>query len=127
MALVSFIGRVLFASVFILSAWQELNEFGVDGGPAGKELTPKFDVFSSSVSAHARFLQGPEFYVLHQLILTPVLYEFGLLFEKLSQDLALLGALLFFIGMKKKYSFPGRQLRIKAPKPNNIILNKYHR
>ncbi|KAK8682833.1 hypothetical protein V6N13_055205 [Hibiscus sabdariffa] len=126
MALVSFIGRVLFASVFILSAWQELNEFGVDGGPAGKELTPKFDVFSSSVSAHAS-TNGAYLLVLHQLILTPVLYEFGLLFEKLSQDLALLGALLFFIGMKKKYSFPGRQLRIKAPKPNNIILNKYHR
>nr|KJB34519.1 hypothetical protein B456_006G070600 [Gossypium raimondii] len=124
MALVSFIGRVLFASVFILSAWQEFNEFGVDGGPAAKELRPKFNVFSKTVSSHTG-LQVPEFdikyvvaaavafkgvgsilftfgstigaylLVLHQLILTPIVYdfynydtekkEFGLLFTKFSQ------------------------------------------
>ncbi|KAB2012131.1 hypothetical protein ES319_D09G067800v1 [Gossypium barbadense] len=157
MALVSFIGRVLFASVFILSAWQEFNEFGVDGGPAAKELRPKFNVFSKTVSSHTG-LQVPEFdikyvvaaavafkgvgsilftfgstigaylLVLHQLILTPIVYdfynydtekkEFGLLFTKFSQNLTLLGALLFFIGMKN--SIPTRQLKKKAPKTKTV-------
>ncbi|KAE8686739.1 putative 2-oxoglutarate (2OG) and Fe(II)-dependent oxygenase superfamily protein [Hibiscus syriacus] len=157
MALVSFIGRVLFASVFILSAWQEFNEFGVDGGKAAKELRPKLDVFSKTVSSHAGF-QVPEFdikyavaaaiafkgvggilftfgstigaylLVLHQVILTPVLYdfynydtekeEFGLLFAKFSQNLALLGALLFFIDMKN--SIPRRQLKKKTPKTKTV-------
>ncbi|KAG4129104.1 hypothetical protein ERO13_D09G057000v2 [Gossypium hirsutum] len=157
MALVSFIGRVLFASVFILSAWQEFNEFGVDGGPAAKELRPKFNVFSKTVSSHTG-LQVPEFdikyvvaaavafkgvgsilftfgstvgaylLVLHQLVLTPIVYdfynydtekkEFGLLFTKFSQNLTLLGALLFFIGMKN--SIPTRQLKKKAPKTKTV-------
>ncbi|KAI8561028.1 hypothetical protein RHMOL_Rhmol04G0303900 [Rhododendron molle] len=50
MGFVSFLGRALFASVFVLSAWQEYNEFGIDGGPAAKSLAPKFDVFSNHVS-----------------------------------------------------------------------------
>ncbi|KAL8196039.1 hypothetical protein R6Q57_025039 [Mikania cordata] len=37
----SFLGRLLFASLFILSAWQMFNDFGDDGGPAAKELAPK--------------------------------------------------------------------------------------
>ncbi|XVF28641.1 hypothetical protein REPUB_Repub15cG0047400 [Reevesia pubescens] len=153
MALVAFVGRVLFASVFILSAWQEFNEFGVDGGTAAKSLKPKFNVFSKHVSSQTG-VQVPEFdikflvaaavafkgvggiffifgstigaylLVLQQLILTPVLYdfynydtekkEFGLLFTKFSQNLALLGALFFFIGMNN--SMPRRQLKKKAPK-----------
>ncbi|XP_059650894.1 uncharacterized protein LOC132297341 [Cornus florida] len=44
MGFFSFLGRVLFASLFILSAWQMFNEFGVDGGPAAKELAPKLVV-----------------------------------------------------------------------------------
>ncbi|KAH7858701.1 hypothetical protein Vadar_026920 [Vaccinium darrowii] len=40
----SFLGRVLFASLFILSAWQTFDEFGTDGGPAAKELSPKLAV-----------------------------------------------------------------------------------
>ncbi|GMI70451.1 hypothetical protein like AT4G14420 [Hibiscus trionum] len=157
MALVSFVGRVLFASVFILSAWQEFNEFGVDGGPAAKALKPKFNVFSKSVTSHTG-LEVPEFDIkylvaaavafkgvgglffifgsaigayllaLQQVIVTPILYdfynhdtekkEFGLLFSKFSQNLALLGALLFFIGMKNSSS-PRRQLK-KAPKSKTV-------
>ncbi|GFY84969.1 HR-like lesion-inducing protein-like protein [Actinidia rufa] len=41
MGFFSFLGRVLFASLFILSAWQMFNDFGTDGGPAAKELAPK--------------------------------------------------------------------------------------
>ncbi|KAG8481043.1 hypothetical protein CXB51_025756 [Gossypium anomalum] len=152
MALVSFVGRVLFASVFILSAWQEFNEFGVDGGPAAKALKPKFNVFSKTVTAHTG-VEVPEFDIkvlvaaavafkgvgvsflslaalsaLQQVIVTTILYdfynydtekkEFGLLFSKFSQNLALLGALLFFVGMKN--SIPRRQLKKKAPKTKTV-------
>ncbi|KAH7844880.1 hypothetical protein Vadar_032614 [Vaccinium darrowii] len=44
MGFFSFLGRVLFASLFILSAWQMFNDFGADGGPAAKELDPKVAV-----------------------------------------------------------------------------------
>ncbi|KAJ4847558.1 hypothetical protein Tsubulata_015373 [Turnera subulata] len=153
MAFVSFVGRVLFASVFILSAWQEFNEFGLDGGPAAKALAPKFNAFSKHVTTHTGF-QVPSFELkhvvaasialkglggllfilgssfgasllaLHQAILTPILYdfynydvekkEFNLLFTKFTQNLALFGALLYFIGMKN--SIPRRQLKKKTPK-----------
>ncbi|GMI64201.1 hypothetical protein like AT4G14420 [Hibiscus trionum] len=153
MGFFSFVGRVLFASIFLLSAWQEFNEFGVDGGPAAKVLKPKFDVFSKTVSVQTG-LQVPEFdikylvaasvafkgvggilftfgssigaylLVLQQLIATPILYDFynydtekkeyGILFTKFTQNLVLLGALFFFIGMKN--SMPRRQQKKKAPK-----------
>ncbi|XP_028060267.1 uncharacterized protein LOC114263886 [Camellia sinensis] len=61
--------------------------------------------------------------LLHQAIATPILYDFynydvdkkeyAQLFVKFSQSLSLLGALLFFIGMKN--SMP-RRLKKKAPK-----------
>ncbi|GMN53464.1 hypothetical protein TIFTF001_022595 [Ficus carica] len=153
MAFVSFVGRVLFVSVFVLSAWQEFNEFGTHGGPAAKSLEPKFNVFSKHVSAQTGikvpevqiihlvaaaialkglgsllFIFGSSFgaylLLLHQAIVTPILYdfynydverkEFAQLFAKFTQNLALFGALLFYIGMKN--SIPRRQLRKKAPK-----------
>jgi hypothetical protein len=52
MGFVSFAGRVLFASVFLLSAYQEFSEFGADGGPAAKALRPKYNVFTKNISAH---------------------------------------------------------------------------
>ncbi|KAL5542199.1 hypothetical protein UlMin_009909 [Ulmus minor] len=153
MAFVSFVGRVLFVSVFVLSAWQEFNEFGTDGGPAAKHVKPKFNVFSNHVAAQTGF-QVPEVEIkylvagtialkglgsllfifgssfgaylllLHQAIVTPILYdfynfdverkEFAQLFPKFTQNLALFGALLFFVGMRN--SIPRRQLRKKAPK-----------
>ncbi|KAJ6681233.1 HR-LIKE LESION-INDUCING PROTEIN [Salix koriyanagi] len=145
MAFTSFLGRVLFASIFILSAYQEFNEFGVDGGPAAKALKPKFGVFTSHVQSHAG-IQVPEIeikhlvsaaiflkgiggilfifgsslgaylLIIHQLIAIPILYdfynydneekEFNQLFLKFTQNMALYGALLFFVGMKN--SFPRR-------------------
>ncbi|WCJ23981.1 HR-like lesion-inducing protein-related [Euphorbia peplus] len=151
MAFVSLVGRALFASVFILSALQEFNEFGTDGGPAAKSLKPKFNVFSGHVSTHTGF-QLPPFelkvavaaaialkgvggllfiigsslgaylLLLHQAIATPILYDFynhegdqkNQLFIKFTQNLALFGALLFFVGMKN--SIPRRQLKKKAHK-----------
>ncbi|KAL8486600.1 hypothetical protein ACS0TY_022864 [Phlomoides rotata] len=62
--------------------------------------------------------------LLHQAISAAILYdfynydaekkEFTQLFVKFTQSLALLGALLFFIGMKN--SMPRRSLKKKAPK-----------
>ncbi|XP_059632388.1 uncharacterized protein LOC132275027 [Cornus florida] len=105
MAFVSFVGRVLFVSVFVLSAYQEFNDFGVDGGPAAKSLGPKFNVFSKHVSTNTG-LQVPDIelkylvaaaiamkgigsllfifgsslgayiLLLHQAIATPILYDF---------------------------------------------------
>ncbi|KAF5738915.1 hypothetical protein HS088_TW12G00111 [Tripterygium wilfordii] len=139
MAFTSFIGRVLFASVFILSAYQEFNEFGVDGGLAGKTLKPKFDIFAKLVHSNTGaqlpeieakhlvaaaiafkgvggilFIFGSSFgaflLLLHQLVATPIVYdfynydseskEFNQLFIKFTQNMALFGALMFFIGMK---------------------------
>ncbi|CAN8247816.1 unnamed protein product [Cochlearia groenlandica] len=51
MGFFSFLGRVLFASLFILSAWQMFNDFGVDGGPAAKELSPKLDLVKAHLSS----------------------------------------------------------------------------
>ncbi|XP_022564730.1 uncharacterized protein LOC106411708 isoform X2 [Brassica napus] len=52
MELASFVGRALFVSVFLLSAWQEFNGFGDDGGRAAKSLRPKFNAFVSHVTTH---------------------------------------------------------------------------
>ncbi|XP_011073513.1 uncharacterized protein LOC105158445 [Sesamum indicum] len=153
MAFVSFLGRVLFVSVFVLSTYQEFNEFGVDGGPAARQLRPKFNVFSKHVATQTGFqlphvemkhlilgaiimkglgsllfVFGSSFgafiLLLHQAISAPILYdfynydadkkEFAQLFVKFTQNLALLGALLFFIGMKN--SMPRRSVKKKAPK-----------
>ncbi|GMY06890.1 hypothetical protein FCV25MIE_02129 [Fagus crenata] len=153
MAFASFLGRVLFASVFILSAYQEFNDYGVDGGQASKALGPKFDVFTKRVQSHVA-MQVPDIEVkhlaaaavalkgvggilfifgsslgaylllLHQLIATPILYdfynydseekEFAQLFIEFTQNMALFGALLFFVGMKN--SIPRRQSKKKVPK-----------
>ncbi|KAI7730136.1 hypothetical protein M8C21_001424 [Ambrosia artemisiifolia] len=147
-----FIGRLLFASFFILSAYQLYTEFGTDGGPVVKILEPKLNVFTKLITLKAGIkvpevdtkhvvvamivLQGfggigfifgsylgAILLALHQLIFTPVLYdfynydaedtEFSLLFSKFTQNMALLGALLYFIGMKHSISL--RKSR-KTPK-----------
>ncbi|KQK23637.1 uncharacterized protein LOC100825549 [Brachypodium distachyon] len=154
MGFVSFAGRVLFASVFLLSAYQEFSEFGVDGGPAAKSLKPKFNSFTRNISAHLGVVVphvelkhviaatiglkglggllfifsssfGAYLLALYLAFITPVVYdfynydmeksEFVQLFIKFTQNLALFGALLFFLGMKN--SIPKRQAKKKAPKP----------
>ncbi|KAA8548781.1 hypothetical protein F0562_000465 [Nyssa sinensis] len=122
-----------------MSLVRRFNEFGVDGGPAALSLRPKFDIFSKHMSTNTG-LEVPEVEIkylvaaaiamkgiggllfifgstlgaylllLHQVIVTPILYdfynydvdkrEFTQLFVKFTQNLALFGALLFFIGMK---------------------------
>ncbi|PON62598.1 HR-like lesion-inducer [Parasponia andersonii] len=157
----SFVGRVLFASAFILSAFLEFNEYGIDGGHVAMVLKPKIEVFIHRlyphVSVHMPDIEvkqvivvaiglkgiggilfifggslGAYLLLLHQLIATPILYnfydydseekeftqlfikfkEFTQLFIKFTQNVALVGALLFFIGMKN--SVPKRQHKTKT-------------
>nr|CAD1819000.1 unnamed protein product [Ananas comosus var. bracteatus] len=157
MGFVSFAGRVLFASVFLLSAYQEFSEFGVDGGPAAKALRPKFNLFVKHVSSHLGvavpriemkhviattmalkglggllFIFSSSFgaylLVLYLAFITPIVYdfynydierpEFVQLFIKFTQNLALFGALLFFLGMKN--SIPKGSPRRSLPSRRQI-------
>ncbi|KAI3504175.1 hypothetical protein L1887_32720 [Cichorium endivia] len=160
MAFLSFVGRVLFVSVFVLSAWQEFNDFGVDGGSTAKSITPKFNLLSKHFTTHTG-VQVPEFeikflvagaialkaigsflfifgstigatlLIVHQLIATPMLYdfynydiekkEFLQLFIKFTQSLALLGGLLFFVGMKNKNSVPKRSSTTKKANKTKTV------
>ncbi|KAL3626401.1 hypothetical protein CASFOL_029950 [Castilleja foliolosa] len=154
MGFVSFLGRVLFASIFILSAWQMYNDYGEDGGPAAKEWAPKLAIAKKSIDGiignndlhiDARAFVGAcifvkglggllfvvghsfgAFLLIYYLILTtPLLYDFynyrisepqffGLLHDFL-QCAALVGALLFFLGMRS--SILRRQPKKKITKP----------
>ncbi|KAJ8465954.1 hypothetical protein OPV22_028506 [Ensete ventricosum] len=158
MGFVSFAGRVLFASVFLLSAYQEIIEFGVDGGPAAKVVAPKYDTFVNHVTLHLGVKKVPEvemkhviaativlkglggllfifsssfgayLLLVHLALVTPIMFdfynydiqkpEFVELFFKFTQNLALLGGLLFFLGMKN--SIPKRQSKRKAPKTKTV-------
>ncbi|ONM51082.1 uncharacterized protein [Zea mays] len=153
MGSVSFVGRVLFVAAFLLSAYQELNEFGANGGPTSKAIQPKFNVFIKNVSAHLGVAVphielkhviaatiglkglgsllfilssslGAYLLLLYLALITPIIHdfynydmekaEFAGLFAKFTQDLALIGALLFFLGMKN--SIPKRQGGKKSPR-----------
>jgi len=153
MGFVSFVGRVLFASIFLLSAYQEFSEFGSDGGPAAKSLKPKFNLFVKHVSANigmavphidiktviaaTMFLKafggllliisssfGAFLLLVYLAFITPVVYDFYnyemesqqfvQLFTQFLQNLALFGALLFFLGMKN--SIPRRHSKRRTPK-----------
>ncbi|CAN0904347.1 hypothetical protein LINGRAHAP2_LOCUS23043 [Linum grandiflorum] len=50
MGFFSFLGRVLFSSLFILSAWQMFNEFGDDGGPAAQEIMSKLSMLKTHLA-----------------------------------------------------------------------------
>ncbi|CAA0806661.1 HR-like lesion-inducing protein-related [Striga hermonthica] len=138
MAFMSFLGRLLFVSVFALSAYQEFNKFGADGGPTAKNLRSNFNVFDTKhliLGAIAMKGVGSLLFVfgsslgasillLYQAISASILYdfynydadkkEFAQLFVEFMQSLALIGALLFFIGMKN--SKAKRLLKKKATK-----------
>ncbi|KAK9059014.1 hypothetical protein SSX86_021633 [Deinandra increscens subsp. villosa] len=139
MGFVSFLGRLLFASLFILSAWQMFNDFDDDGGPAAYELAPKLvpiqrylaskigdrvpKIDVKHVVLASMVLKGfggilfvfgstTGAYLLtcYLLLMTPLLHnfydyetddpKFHPLLADFVQSLALLGALLYFIGMK---------------------------
>ncbi|XP_058783637.1 uncharacterized protein LOC131658347 [Vicia villosa] len=94
---------------------EEVTKLLITGAIALKGLGGVLFIFGSSF--------GALLLLLHQLIATPIRYdfynfdnedkEFTQLFIKFTQNLAVFGALLFFIGMKN--SIPRRQPK-KAPK-----------
>ncbi|CAM6100147.1 unnamed protein product [Calypogeia fissa] len=45
MGLLLITGRVLFSAIFVLAAWQKINDFGHDGGAAAKTLSPRYALF----------------------------------------------------------------------------------
>lgn len=153
MGFASFLGRVVFASLFILSSWQMFNDFGDEGGPAAKELVPKLAVLRNNLLTRVGieipdvnpvhlvataivlkgiggflFVFGSSFgaylLLIYLALSTPLLYdfynykpdgpEFVILIEEFLQSAALLGAVLFFLGMKN--TILRRQLKKKAPK-----------
>nr|GEU82008.1 HR-like lesion-inducer [Tanacetum cinerariifolium] len=153
MGLVSIVGRVLFASLFILSAYQTFHDFGDNGGRAAKELAPKvasvhrfltskigkgvpkIDVKNIVIAGMAVKGLGGTLFVLgsstgayllmyYLLFTTPILYDFykyrineptyKLLLAEFLQNIALFGALIFFVEMKKLS--PRKLSRKKAPK-----------
>ncbi|KAL6548320.1 hypothetical protein OROGR_008741 [Orobanche gracilis] len=143
MGFFSFLGRVLFASIFILSAWQMFSEFGEDGGPAAKEWAPKLALVKKYIDgivgkndlhidartfvAVCIFLKGLGglLFMLGSSFGAFLLYDFYnyklgephflRLLHEFLQCAALFGALLFFLGMKN--SIIRRQPKRKNPKP----------
>uniref|UniRef100_A0A0C9S4Q8 TSA: Wollemia nobilis Ref_Wollemi_Transcript_22665_978 transcribed RNA sequence n=1 Tax=Wollemia nobilis TaxID=56998 RepID=A0A0C9S4Q8_9CONI len=67
MGFISFAGRVLFSAVFILAAWQKINDFGTDGGAAVKSMEPKLALFKNHVTTLLG-VQVPEVEVKHILM-----------------------------------------------------------
>ncbi|CAM6102919.1 unnamed protein product [Calypogeia fissa] len=45
MGLLLIMGSVLFSAIFVLAAWQKINDFGHDGGAAAKTLSPRYGLF----------------------------------------------------------------------------------
>ncbi|CAM6045194.1 unnamed protein product [Sphagnum compactum] len=50
MGFLSFVGRVAFSAIFILAAWQKIQDFGQNGGAALQALDPKFELFRKNVN-----------------------------------------------------------------------------
>lgn len=156
MGFVSFAGRVLFASVFLLSAYQEFTEFGADGGPAAKALRPRFNLFINHLASKGLVVPpvemrhviaatialkglggllfifsssfGAYLLLVYLAFISPIAYdfynydiekpEFVQLFIKFTQNLALFGSLLFYLGMKN--SMPKRQAKKKVHKSKTV-------
>ncbi|KAJ8768345.1 hypothetical protein K2173_021498 [Erythroxylum novogranatense] len=153
MGFFSFLGRLLFASLFLFSAWHMYNDFGKDGGPAAKVLITKLAVAKKHISSifgleipdidprhfvAALIVQkglggllfifgslfGAYLLLLHLLVTSPILYDFynysrdghdySTHLNEFLQNVALFGALLYFIGMKNL--IPRRQMKKKANK-----------
>ncbi|XP_024363461.1 uncharacterized protein [Physcomitrium patens] len=59
MGFISFVGRVTFSAIFILAAWQKIQDFGDDGGSALKTLEPKLDLFKGHIFETLHFKVPP--------------------------------------------------------------------
>jgi uncharacterized membrane protein YphA (DoxX/SURF4 family) len=156
MGFISFIGRVTFSAIFILAAWQKIQDFGDDGGSALKTLEPKLDLFKNHVFETLHF-KVPPVETKHLLMgaialegfggllftvgssvgayllliflaaVTPIVHDFYNYdlsspeyihqFNQFLKNLALFGALLFFLGMRNSTY---RQIRRKQPAKSKV-------
>uniref|UniRef100_A0ACD5XBR8 Uncharacterized protein n=1 Tax=Avena sativa TaxID=4498 RepID=A0ACD5XBR8_AVESA len=147
MEFLSLVGRVLFASMFLISAFKEDDGFG---SPSAKALEPKFNLFVKQVSTYTgmavphvqistlmlitQYIRafggimfiayssiGAFLLLVFLVFITPVMYDFYnyemespqfvQLFTQFLQNLALCGALMFFLGMKSSIprTYPKRR------------------
>ncbi|CAN0904348.1 hypothetical protein LINGRAHAP2_LOCUS23043 [Linum grandiflorum] len=120
MGFFSFLGRVLFSSLFILSAWQMFNEFGDDGGPAAQEIMSKLSMLKTHLA-----VKMPDFDARHLVALNiglkglgGFLFIFGTPFGAYLLSVSLFGALIFFLGMKNL--IPRRQMKKKAASKTKV-------
>eukprot|EP00850_Spirogloea_muscicola_P002790 SM000011S18968 [mRNA] locus=s11:86475:87912:+ [translate_table: standard] len=106
MGAVAFLGRVFFAAIFVLAAWQKTVDFGSDGGPALKGMEPKLEAFRGHITRLLN-VQVPEVDVgstpAHHpklLLITAIVLEGlgGILFT-LGSNLGALLLLLFLVAV----------------------------
>lgn len=76
MGFIGFVGRVFFSAIFILSAWQRMNDFGTDGGEILKMLEPRVDQFRTHVTNYLK-VDLPNVEVKYLLVASIVLEGFG--------------------------------------------------
>jgi uncharacterized membrane protein YphA (DoxX/SURF4 family) len=142
--MLAFVGRVLFAFLFISSGFQKLTSYNLqDGGPVMASMSPRMDTFLKHVQHYtgfdvplhkehyvfmlgaAIFLElagacafiinssiGAVFLILFMVAVTPVMHAFweekegsqAQLNEMINffKNLSILGALLFYLGQKRR-------------------------
>ncbi|CAM6016572.1 unnamed protein product [Sphagnum compactum] len=97
MGFLSFIGRVTFSAIFILAAWQKVEDFSIDGGGALVGLTPKLDVLLNNINETLYFnlKLPPQLQTKHLLMLAIGLEGIGGLLFTLGSTLGAYMLLLF--------------------------------
>eukprot|EP00850_Spirogloea_muscicola_P005626 SM000026S08875 [mRNA] locus=s26:220185:221600:+ [translate_table: standard] len=98
MGAVAFLGRVFFAAIFVLAAWQKTVDFGSDGGPALKGMEPKLEAFRGHITRLLN-VQVPEVDPKLLLITAVVLEGLGGILFTLGSNLGALLLLLFLVAV----------------------------
>eukprot|EP00245_Coleochaete_scutata_P016801 TRINITY_DN799_c0_g1_i1.p1 TRINITY_DN799_c0_g1~~TRINITY_DN799_c0_g1_i1.p1 ORF type:complete len:163 (-),score=29.19 TRINITY_DN799_c0_g1_i1:491-979(-) len=100
MGFLAFLGRVLFAAVFVFGAIQKIQDFRTDGGLAAEAMAPKIEAFRAHFKANLNS-ELPRIENTHLLMGAIALEGLGGLLFVLGGSLAVLGAylLLIFLAM----------------------------
>eukprot|EP00850_Spirogloea_muscicola_P008892 SM000048S16604 [mRNA] locus=s48:641343:642776:- [translate_table: standard] len=98
MGAVAFLGRVFFAAIFVLAAWQKTVDFGSDGGPALKGMEPKLEAFRGHITRLLN-VQVPEVDPKLLLVTAIVLEGLGGILFTLGSNLGALLLLLFLVAV----------------------------
>ncbi|KAG5560318.1 hypothetical protein RHGRI_003570 [Rhododendron griersonianum] len=98
-----------------MSSSNRFDEFGTDGGPAAKELSPKLAVVQRFLTS--KLGEGVTYFVAASMVLKGLggaLFVFGSSLGAYLLCIAYFGALLYFLGMKN--SITKKQLKKKTQK-----------